>query len=274
MADPTDHSQHVEPAAADLLALAEAAARAAGRLVHERRQATATIEVAATKTSPTDVVTESDLAAERLIRERLLAARPADAILGEEGGGTSGSSGITWVIDPIDGTVNYLYGLPAYAVSIAAQAGVDVVAGAVYNPATDEMWTATRGGGAFLNGRPARVSGCTELSRALVATGFGYESARRRQQAEIVARLLPEIRDIRRIGSAALDLCSVASGRVDAYYENGLQPWDLAAGRLIAEEAGARVTVRRDAADAVDLVIAASPAVAPGLECFLVSGPA
>ncbi len=250
----------------DLLALAERAARAAGDLVRDERPVD--LGVASTKSSPTDVVTVMDERSEQLLRELLLTARPHDALLGEEGDDVSGTSGITWVVDPIDGTVNYLYGIPAYAVSIAAvtgdprdPGGHDVLAGCVHNPVSGETFTATRGGGAFLDGRPLRVSGQTDLAQSLVATGFGYAASRRRRQADVVAALLPVVRDIRRMGSGALDLCQVACARVDAYYERGLQPWDLAAGGLVAREAGALVTGLGEAPAGEQLVLAAAPAL-------------
>jgi myo-inositol-1(or 4)-monophosphatase len=202
--------------AQDLVALAEEVAREAGQLVRDRRAERA-ITVSATKTSPTDVVTESDHASEALIRERLLSARPKDGFLGEEGDSIAGSSDVLWIVDPIDGTVNYLYDIPAYAVSIAALYRDHVIAGVVHAPATRETWTATQGGGAFLNGRQIAVSGCSELPQALIGTGFSYEAGRRVAQARVVSALLPRIRDIRRMGSAALDLCHVASGRLDGY---------------------------------------------------------
>jgi myo-inositol-1(or 4)-monophosphatase len=251
----------VNEQAPELLELATAVAHAAGRLVRERREAVLRMPVSATKTTPTDVVTESDTAAEELIRERLLAARPGDGLVGEEGASVSGRSGVEWVVDPIDGTVNYLYGIPQYAVSIAAVVEGRAVAGVVHNPAGAETWTATRGGGAALNGRTVRESGCDRLDRALVATGFGYDPRRRARQADLLRNVVPYVRDIRRAGAASLDLCAVATGRVDAYYERGLKAWDLAAGGLIAEEAGAVVAGLRGAAAGEDLVIAAGPAL-------------
>jgi myo-inositol-1(or 4)-monophosphatase len=212
------------------------------------------VAVAATKSSPTDVVTEMDQRAEELITGRILATRPGDAIIAEEGGETAGrASGVVrWVIDPLDGTVNYLYGLPDWAVSIAAEVSGQVVAGVVYAPRRGETFTATLGGGAWLTERPGadetggvpralRARPGVPLEQALVATGFGYRAARRKVQGEVVAALLPRVRDIRRAGSASVDLCSVAAGRVDAYYERGLNYWDYAAGALIAAEAGAMV---------------------------------
>lgn len=225
-----------------LLALAEVAAREASALLL-RLRASARTEVG-TKSSATDMVSDADRASERLIVERLRAARPHDAILGEEQGVSAGTSGVRWVIDPLDGTTNYLYGLPCFVVSIAAvldgaaEMDGEAVAGVVHDPVHGETFTAAAGEGAFLNGRPIAVSGHADLATALVATGFGYEAARRAQQAPVVARVLPRVRDIRRHGAAALDLCNVACGRVDAYYERGLQAWDMAAGALIVREAG------------------------------------
>jgi myo-inositol-1(or 4)-monophosphatase len=243
----------------ELLALAVAAAQEAGELVAQRR-ADAPVEVSATKSSPTDIVTASDTAAERLIRQRIEDARPDDGILGEEGGSATGHSGVRWIVDPIDGTVNYLYGIPAYAVSIAAESDGEVTVGVVHNPASGETWTALRGQGAWLGDRALQVGGVDDPAYALVATGFNYDVRTRTRQAGQVARLLPLVRDIRRIGSAALDLCALATGRVDAYVEQGLQPWDFAAGALVAREAGARVGGFGGAAEASeDLVVATNP---------------
>jgi myo-inositol-1(or 4)-monophosphatase len=244
-----------------LLTLAEAVARETGVMLLDRRPAD--LGVAATKSSPTDVVTVMDTAAERLIIERLRAERPEDAVLGEEGGTGAGTSGVRWIIDPIDGTVNYLYAIPQWAVSIAAEVDGVVVAGVVHDPAKAETFTALRGGGARRNGEPLAVSGASELSQALVATGFGYRAERRTHQAEVVAALLPRIRDIRRFGAASLDLCGVACGRVDGYYERGLAPWDLVAGGLVAEEAGAVVGGLGGAPAGEELVLAAGPALFP-----------
>ena len=225
--------------------------------------------VAATKSTPTDVVTDADTAAEALIRDRLLAARPDDGLLGEEGGSVAGSSGVVWVVDPIDGTVNYLYGLPEYAVSIAAQVDGATVVGVVHHPTSGQTWTAIRGQGAVLDGRSIRESGCDRLDRALIATGFGYDARRRARQADVLRHVLPKVRDIRRAGAASLDLCAVASGLVDGYYERGLAAWDLAAGCLIAEEAGAVVAGISGRAAGPDLVIAAGPALFPALHDLL-----
>lgn len=240
----------------DLLALAESVAREAGELVRKGREGS--VEVAATKSSPTDVVTAVDLASEKLIRERILTARPDDAFIGEEGDDVVGSSGLTWVADPIDGTVNYLYGLPSYAVSLAVQTDGRSVVGVVHNPASGETFTAARGAGAFLDGVQIRANPIDDPARALVGTGYGYRVDVRTHQAAELERLVPRIRDLRRIGSAALDLCSVACGRLDAYVERGLKPWDLAAGQLIAEEAGARVAGLNGAEPSELLVVCAA----------------
>ena len=242
----------------ELASLAASVAAEAGRvLLHERP---ADLGVG-TKSTPTDVVTVMDTRAERLLVERIAAARPADGFLGEEGADSPGSSGVRWVLDPVDGTVNYLYGLPGWAVSVAAQVGGVVQVGVVEVPSYGETFVAVRGRGATRNGVPVHASGCTELAQALVATGFGYDSARRARQAQIVAQVLPAVRDIRRMGAASVDLCAVACGRVDGYFERGLQPWDLAAGGLVAAEAGAVVAGLNGAPASGDLVLA----VAPGL---------
>ncbi|WP_432484587.1 inositol monophosphatase family protein [Kineococcus esterisolvens] len=245
---------------AQLRAVAVEAATAAAELVRTGRPDR--VEVAATKSSPTDVVTAMDHASERLLREVLGRLRPHDGVLGEEGGHRPGTSGLTWVVDPVDGTVNYLYGLRAYAVSVACvldpergtarpdPAGWTVLAGCVHDPTAGEVWSAALGQGASLRDgggvggreRVLRVPEAVDLGQALVATGFGYDAARRAEQAAVLAHLLPRVRDVRRIGSAALDLCWVGAGRLDAYYERGLKPWDMAAGALVAGEAGALVT--------------------------------
>ncbi|UOQ60434.1 inositol monophosphatase [Leucobacter rhizosphaerae] len=230
-----------------LAALAQTIARTAGARILELRAAGVT--VAATKSSIVDMVTEADRACEQLIVEALREARPDDGILGEEGTGIEGTSGITWVLDPIDGTTNYLYDLPAYAVSIAATVedptafadGRRGIAAAVYSPRSDEMFDAWQGGGARRNGEPIRISGNLDLATSLIGTGFGYTVERKLEQLELLQRVLPRVRDIRRIGSAAYDLCMTAAGRLDAFYEKGLQPWDYAGAALIAVEAGAEI---------------------------------
>ena len=227
--------------ARELLGLAVDTAREAGELIVRLRREG--VEVAETKSSPTDVVTAADQACEDLIRRRLLEARPEDGLVGEEGLDVEGRSGVSWVVDPIDGTVNYLYGIPHFAVSIAAAVDGQVVAGVVLNPASDLEYAATLGGGATCNGEPLRVRDVPPVAQALVATGFGYEAAIRERQARTVARMLPRVRDIRRQGSCSLDLCAVAAGQVDAYVEEGPNAWDHAAGGLVAQEAGATFEV-------------------------------
>ncbi|GAB3617251.1 inositol monophosphatase family protein [Okibacterium endophyticum] len=225
--------------------LARTIAAEAGDLIARRRQGD--IEVAESKSAPEDIVTAADRESEALIRERVAAARPDDAFLGEETGAAPGSSGITWVVDPIDGTVNYLYNIPEFNVSIGVVEGEPdpatwrALAGVVVNPSRNEIFSASLGAGATLNGRPITVNRGVRPALALVGTGFSYSSARRVWQAGVVTKLISHVRDIRRFGSAALDLCYVAAGRIDAYYERGLNPWDMAAGSLIAAEAGARV---------------------------------
>lgn len=243
---------------ADLLAIAVEAAHAAARLVVDERPP-GSLGVAATKSSATDIVTVMDQRAEALLVELLTAARPDDGFVGEEGATKDGTSGVTWVIDPIDGTVNYLYEIPSYGVSVAARVDGEVVAGVVVNPVSGETFTAVRGQGAFLDGAAIRVNAAPDLSLAMVATGFGYSAARRARQAEVLLHVLPRVRDVRRMGAASIDLCALACGRVDAYYEQGLKPWDLAAGGLIAAEAGATVggLAGRPAGEA--LVVAAPP---------------
>ncbi|WP_233492230.1 inositol monophosphatase family protein [Blastococcus sp. TF02A-30] len=253
------------PAPDALLALATATAREAAALVRRGRAGAA--EQVDVKSSPVDVVTAVDKASERLIVDRLLAARPDDGVLGEEGAARPGTSGVRWVVDPIDGTVNFLYGVPAYAVSVAAEVDGVVRAGAVLNVATGELFTATAGGGAHLavdGADPVRLTGSRppSLEQTLVATGFGYRVEQRRAQGAVVAALLPRVRDIRRFGSAALDLCAAAAGRVDAYYELDLNPWDHAAGALVAAEAGLVLAGLPGTAFADPLAVAVAPTVA------------
>jgi myo-inositol-1(or 4)-monophosphatase len=235
------------PAAVELLELAVHTARDAGRLIQSG--AARGVTVAATKSSDVDVVTESDRSAERLIRRGLLAARPDDAVLGEEAEGEqsdeAGTSGVRWIVDPIDGTVNFLYGIPQYAVSIAAELDGEVVAGVVLNVATGHEYTATLGGPAQRDGVPIRVRAVVPLAERLIGTGFSYEAHQREIQAAALLHLLPRIRDIRRFGSCALDLCGVAQGSLDGYMEEGVNLWDHAAGGLIATAAGARVETDR-----------------------------
>lgn len=260
----------------DASALADIAgtlARSVGHMIHEKRAAG--VDIAATKSSLTDVVTAADEEAERILTAGIRELRPEDAILGEEGASVKGTSGVTWVVDPIDGTVNYLYNLPAYAVSVAATVadgapgtmsdGRRAIAGAVYLPVTGELFTAWEGGGAFLGSERLPGPSQTTLATTLLGTGFGYTVERRTEQVEVLRRVLPRVRDIRRIGSAAMDLCLLAAGRLDAYYERGLQPWDYAAAALIARESGAVVRGLGDARPGEELLIAGTPEIAAEL---------
>jgi myo-inositol-1(or 4)-monophosphatase len=241
-----------------LLDLALRIAREAALLVRTRREEG--VHVAATKSSATDVVTDADRASEALILERILADRPDDGILGEEGSDTAGTSGVRWIVDPIDGTVNYFLGLAQYAVSIGVEVDGQVQAGVVVNAATGEEFTAVRGGGAFRDGRPIAVRPARSLDRAVISTGFNYELPVRRIQAAAVAELVVRVADIRRFGSCALDLCALAAGQSDGYVEEGCLPWDHAAGGLIAREAGAVVEVLTGAAGRALVVAAPAPA--------------
>ena len=233
----TDGPCAAQSEVSEMLVLASRLAREAGRMVREGR-AQAGVSAALTKSTATDVVTEFDTASEALIVGGILAARPTDGIVGEEGTDTPGTSGVDWLIDPIDGTTNFLYGLPGWGVSIAARTELGTQVGVVYVPSVDELFTATAGGGAFLNGAPIACSTTDELALALVASGFSYAAERRALQAQRIALLMPQIRDLRRLGAAAPDLCNLAAGRVDVYFEQWLGPWDLAAGELIARESG------------------------------------
>ncbi len=255
------------PDTAALLALVEQVAREAGALALQARQQA--VGVTSTKSSPTDVVTAADTAAERLVRDRVARERPHDAVVGEEGDDRLGSSGLTWVVDPIDGTVNYLYGMPRFATSIAVEDEAGPLVAVVHAPALGETFTAVRGRGAHLDGRAVRVSEADRLDRALVATGFGYRAERRARQATVVAAVLPQVRDIRRLGAASLDLCDVACGRLDGYYEQGLQPWDLAAGSLVVREAGGTVSGLRGEPAGERLTVAAGPGVHAPLVALL-----
>jgi myo-inositol-1(or 4)-monophosphatase len=248
---------------AELLEIAATVARRAAAFALQRRRDG--VEIAASKSSLSDIVTRADRETEQLIRDALAAARPRDGFLGEESGGGSSDSGLTWVVDPIDGTVNYFYDIPAWAVSIAVVEGDPdpatwrTLAGAVVNPVLGEVFTAYDGGGARLNGEPIHVNEGVQLPLALVGTGFGYDAEVRRRQAALVGELIGEVRDIRRIGAASLDLCGVAAGRLDAYFERGLNPWDHAAGALIAREAGARVSGLGGGPADHRLIVAAAP---------------
>lgn len=260
-------------ASADLLAIARRiAVTVAETALEERRRG---ISVEATKSTPTDVVTAVDRDTEARIRSMILDARPDDGIFGEEDDTHVGTSGLNWVVDPIDGTVNLLYDIPAWSVSIAVVDGPPdpehwhALAGVVVNPVSAEVFSASDGGGAHLGEHELRVNHDVELSHALVATGFGYSVDRRRTQAEALRHVLPRIRDIRRIGSAALDLAAVAAGRLDAFYEQGLNPWDHAAGGLIVREAGGRVGGPDGGRESDRLLLAAAPSLYDGLAALL-----
>jgi myo-inositol-1(or 4)-monophosphatase len=247
----------------NLLRLAVSLATEAGALlaegVYQARSAVTT------KSSVTDMVSEMDRAAESLIVGRLRQERPDDAILAEEGASAQGSSGLRWVIDPLDGTTNYLYGIPAWSVSIAVEADGEPLVGVVRDPSRNDTFSAIAGDGSWRNGVRLAPGPVPTLDRALIGTGFGYDAARRATQAALLPTVLAEVRDIRRFGSAALDLCWVAAGELDAYFEAGLAPWDLAAGSLVAAEAGAWVGTVDAAPTLPEIVVAAPPALAEGL---------
>jgi len=221
----------------ELLAVADAAVDlVVDRVARASTDPSLTIE---TKSSRTDMVTSMDRWVEQTLVESISMARPGDGFLGEEGTSRPSSTGVTWVIDPIDGTTNFIYDIPGYSISVAARIADTSIVGVVHDPVRGERFRATLGGGATLNGERISTGSSTDLSTSLIATGFSYDSHRRRLQAEALVNVISEVRDIRRMGGAALDLCALACGRVDAYYERGLSAWDLAAGALIAAEAGA-----------------------------------
>ncbi|MBZ3904289.1 MULTISPECIES: inositol monophosphatase family protein [Streptomyces] len=267
MTDQPERSERPDGLRAELLEIALDAAARAGAFLRDGRPAD--LGVAATKSSAVDVVTEMDIASEKLITGLLAERRPHDGVLGEEGASVEGTSGVQWVIDPLDGTVNYLYGLPSWAVSIAVRVDGETVVGVVYAPERGETFRAVLGEGAYLDDRPARVRPAPELGLALVGTGFGYRAERRAKQADVLRALIPEVRDIRRGGSAAIDLCDVAVGRLDAYYERGLNAWDYAAGDLVAREAGALTGGRPGEPLSPDLTIAAPPVLFEALQTRL-----
>jgi myo-inositol-1(or 4)-monophosphatase len=220
----------------ELLELAEKIAKKAGELLMSRP----TNFELDQKSGVLDFATQMDHESEKLIVSEILSARPNDSIIGEEGANRKGSSGYTWVIDPIDGTVNYLYGIPGWCISIAVKDNDGYLVGVVHAPSFAMTWSARRGGGATCNGKPLRCNEPVELNRALIATGFAYDIERRKPQAKFIAELLPQIRDVRRMGACAVDICMVASGSVDAHFEAGVNEWDYAAAGLIASEAGAK----------------------------------
>jgi myo-inositol-1(or 4)-monophosphatase len=265
----------------ELLALAVEVAREAGALLLERFDG-GDERAVASKTTPTDLVSEADFASERLIRERLVAARPSDDFLGEEGGerrsaAAAGESGLTWVVDPLDGTVNFLFGIPQWCVSVAARDERGELVGAIFDPCRDELFCATRAGpalladqgsrGSLIGGEPMRPPArrCEDLATALLATGLAYDAGVRAAQAQVLARLIPQVRDIRRFGSAALDLAWTAAGRYDAYFERTVKPWDIAAGTLVCERAGLDVRELPERPGLPWGVLAATPEIAEGL---------
>lgn len=262
----------------ELQGIAETIARQAGDLIAVRRREGVTM--ANTKSSSVDVVTFADKECEAFVTAALSELRPNDGFYGEEGADVAGTSGVTWIVDPIDGTVNYLYDIPAYAVSIAVVRGTpdpgswEQLAGVVFNPITGELFSAAQGLGATMTdarGAVHHLAVNTEdnIGHALVATGFGYSSTVRAEQAHKLTRILPAVRDIRRAGSASLDLCFVAAGRLDAYFEQGTKPWDHAAGSLIVREAGGQVGGLAGVPEGENMVIAASPGIFPEIEKLL-----
>jgi len=254
----------------DLLTIARDVALQAGALAKQRRSEG--VEVAASKSSPVDIVTEADRETERLIRSLLAEARPDDGFFGEESDATSSTSGLHWIVDPIDGTVNFLYGIPHYAVSIAVVEGEPdpltwrALAGCVTNPVSGEIYTASDAGGAFSGNQQLRVAEPASLAQSLIGTGFSYDAGTRADQGAVVAALLPLVRDIRRFGTASLDLCAVATGRLNGYFERGLKPWDHAAAALVAQEAGASVVGLGGAPASGEFLLAAPHELASALE--------
>lgn len=251
---------------AELLELAEKIASEAGELLMNRPPKFDLDE----KSGVFDFATQMDHESEKLIVSRILSSRPEDGLLGEEGANKESSSGITWVIDPIDGTVNYLYDIPGWCISIAAKDTNGPLVGVVYSPATNSLWKAARGLGAFLNNSPIRCNEPIALNRALVGSGFAYDLERRKDQAKLISNLLPEIRDLRRLGACAVDICHVATGSLDAYFEAGVNEWDYAAAGLIATEAGAKISVKSGIWNGEKhLVIAAGPSLHAALEAHI-----
>jgi myo-inositol-1(or 4)-monophosphatase len=248
----------------ELLELAVGLARDAGALLLERFDS-GREQALASKSTPTDLVSEADLASEHLIRERLARVRPADGFLGEEGGGQDGSSGLRWIVDPLDGTVNFLFSIPQWCVSVAVADDRGSLVGAIFDPCRDELFSATRDGAPMLNGVPVEASKRGDLASAMVATGFAYDARVRAVQADVLAHLIPRVRDIRRLGSAALDLAWTAAGRYDAYFERTVKPWDIAAGTLICERAGLTVLELPERERLPPGVLAAVPALAQPL---------
>ncbi|SER44934.1 Inositol-1-monophosphatase SuhB [Corynebacterium cystitidis DSM 20524] len=283
--EPMSNTSVPTPAPSELRDLAISIAREAGDLVRSRRaelagdRSAAGLRAATTlKSSAVDPVTIVDQASETYIVDRISRARPDDGFIGEEGSSKESATGVEWIVDPIDGTVNFLYDIPVYAVSIGVALQGELIAGAVLNVATQELYYAASGEGAFRTSEGTtaelRVNDVVDTRQAMVATGFGYTSGRRAAQAEVLTKVLPHVRDIRRMGAAALDFCHLASGRIDAYYEHGLHPWDFAAGAVIAREAGAHVEVPalRSSGDDGEVVIATAPGITDSFYQLLESG--
>lgn len=257
--------------AAQLLNLAESIARKAGLLLTKRPSKFELDQ----KSGVFDFATQMDIESEKLIVGEILKSRPDDGLLGEEGANKPSTSGVTWVIDPIDGTVNYLYDIPGWCISIAAKDSDGAMVGVVYSPATNSLWKASRGNGAFLNDQPISCNEPVALDRALVGSGFAYDIEKRKIQASLIARLLPEIRDLRRLGACAVDICHVATGSLDAYFEAGVNEWDYAAAGLIATEAGAVISVEKGIWNGEkNMVIVAGPSLHSALSSKIHSGPA
>ena len=255
----------------ELLVLAESIAIKAGELLVNRPSKFELDQ----KSGVFDFATQMDHESEKLIVAEILTARPDDGLIGEEGANRESKSGVTWVIDPIDGTVNYLYDIPGWCISIAAKDKDGGLVGVVYSPATQSLWKASRGGGAFLNGSPIKCNDPVSLDRALVGSGFAYDIEKRKIQAALVARLLPQIRDLRRLGACAVDICHVASGSLDAYFEAGVNEWDYAAAGLIATEAGATISIDKGIWNGEkNMVIVAGPALHPALSAQIRAGQA
>lgn len=255
----------------ELLVLAESIAIKAGELLVNRPSKFELDQ----KSGVFDFATQMDHESEKLIVAEILTARPDDGLIGEEGSNRESKSGVTWVIDPIDGTVNYLYDIPGWCISIAAKDKDGGLVGVVYSPATQSLWKASRGGGAFLNGSPIKCNDPVSLDRALVGSGFAYDIEKRKIQAALVARLLPQIRDLRRLGACAVDICHVASGSLDAYFEAGVNEWDYAAAGLIATEAGATISIDTGIWNGEkNMVIVAGPALHPALSAQIRAGQA
>lgn len=264
----------VGSAATELAELAARLCRESGHALtaagRHRRARMALVDSARRKSSATDLATEADRASERLIVDGIKKARPDDAVLGEEGSDHAGTSGLTWIVDPLDGTTNFVYGFGSWSVSIGVADAAGTLAGAVYDPLRDEMFAAARGEGASLNGRPLGELIATPLAESLIGTGFSYSAEDRRGQARLIPVVLPRVRDIRRAGAASLDLCYVGAGRLNGYYEAGLHPWDRAAGLLVATEAGASYDDVEDLVPNRSTLVVAPPELLEELRALLI----